>query len=121
MREKSIGFAIGRWCLRCLTLGAHGQSGGLGGPAVQDRSIRFGRGPGIGHMLGTGPIWLAVRGCATSPCGPLRPLASSRARWPRMVTSRCPIEFGAPICRMGPEGFGVGAVASQTRRDHDNV
>jgi hypothetical protein len=70
-----VGRALGSLVGQCPR--AHRQSGDLGGRAVQDRSIEFGGASGIGQMPHTGPIWLTVRGCATSPLrpyGPLRPL-----------------------------------------------
>jgi hypothetical protein len=74
-----LGALIGRWCLRCLALGALGT---VWRPwrlrAAQDRPIKFGRGPGIGHVPHTGPISIAVRGCCDEPLAPFGPSVALR-------------------------------------------
>jgi hypothetical protein len=68
--SRALGSLVGRWCLRCLALASPGTSAAH---AAQDRPIKLGRAPGALATCHTGPIWLAVRGCATSPLGPTAP------------------------------------------------
>jgi hypothetical protein len=70
MRGKSIGFADGRWCLRCLALGSPWTVWRPRRRCSLRPLNRVRKGPRHWPHAHTGPIWLAVRGCAT---GPLRP------------------------------------------------
>jgi hypothetical protein len=72
-RGKGIGFAD--WSMAHAVPRPH-EPWTVWGPgrAVQDRRIEFGRAPGIGHIPHTGPIRLAVRGCATRPLRPYGPV-----------------------------------------------
>jgi hypothetical protein len=113
---RALSSLIGRWCLRS-PWGALGKPGG----AAQDRSIEFGRAPGIGHMPYTGPIWLAVRAFPRLQQGdirlrePRRPLLrlgflQGKAAGPaigRMAAPRCPIDLGGPRVPDGPRGVWV--------------
>jgi hypothetical protein len=96
MRGKGIGFADrpGGAC-GASPLRALGPTGDLEGPAVQDRSIEFGRCPGLGDIPHTGPIWLAVRGCADKPLAPAPTALGSL--WRPTFSARL-----GPIGPMGP-------------------
>ncbi len=89
---------------------ALGPTGDPGGPAAQDRSIEFGRAPGIGHM--PHPADLArCSGLRDRPPMPLRPLGPlgppTRQGWPHRIHGlpRDPIDLGGPMSPMGPEGW----------------
>jgi hypothetical protein len=73
---RALGSLIGRRCLRCLALAAHGHTGDPGGRAVRDRSIEFGRAPALATCLTPGRSGSLFAACATSPLGHLRPLGS---------------------------------------------
>jgi hypothetical protein len=71
--------------------------------------------PGVGHMPRIGPIWLAVRGCATRPLGPYGLLGRfgvlrGKAGGPPLDTPRHPWtgrSVSAPHLPEGPKGEGV--------------
>jgi hypothetical protein len=89
---------------------ALGPTGDPGGPAAQDRSIEFGRAPGIGHMQHRADL-ARCSGLRDRPPVPLRPLGPlgppTRQGWPHRIHGlpRDPIDLGGPMCPMGPEGW----------------
>jgi hypothetical protein len=76
----ALGAMIGR---RCLTFESPWTVWRPRRPWGSRPLDRVRKGPGIGHMPHTGPIWLAVRGCATSPFEPL-----GRLSWDNLPLKR---------------------------------
>jgi len=121
--EGHLGSAGGAWPSLSRALGQPGRARGPGGSRPLDR-VRKGPASATCH---TGPIWLAVRGCATSslrPYGPLRRFGTIKptARFIRdqrfggfficWSCGCCPAVF---VCGSDFAGFCIGSCGSGDR------
>jgi PAS domain S-box-containing protein len=103
-----LGSLIDRRCCGASPRGALGQPDDLGGPALQDRPIEFGRTPGIRHMPHRGDLARCSRLRDKAPCGPAGPWVAWRPLGP-------PIYLRTPSAQGTQRGRGGYAVINHFR------